>query len=132
MLNSPQKRPSRFDRKYFFPDPDKEQRTAYAHFWQRKLSDNDDIAFPDELCGAIADITDEFSFAYMQEAFVASLLAIARQENKVGSTPAVSDDLTEDLGDDDWVGVVSNRRLDGDLEDLVLWKEMQRQVKILR
>ena len=72
------KRPSRFDRKYLFPDPDREQRVMYAQFWQGKLKSNKEIPFPDELCGKIADITDGFSFAYMQEAFVATLLAIAR------------------------------------------------------
>jgi len=74
------KRPSRFDRKYFFSDPDSDQREQYAHFWQEKLKDNKDLAFPDALCGAIAGITGGFSFAYMQEAFVASLLAIARRK----------------------------------------------------
>jgi len=75
------KRPSRFDRKYLFPDPDREQRKQYAAFWQRKLKDNKDIEFPDSLCDAIAGITDGFSFAYMQEAFVASLLAIAGRKD---------------------------------------------------
>lgn len=72
------KRPSRFDRKYLFPDPDRKERVMYAHFWQGKLKSNKEIAFPDELCEKMADITDGFSFAYMQEAFVAALLAIAR------------------------------------------------------
>ena len=52
------KRPSRFDRKYLFPDPNKEQRTRYAEYWQKKLSDNKDIDFPDKLCPAIAGITE--------------------------------------------------------------------------
>lgn len=71
------KRPSRFDRKYFFPNPDEAQRVKYAKFWQGKLDDNKDIEFPDELCEAIAKITDGFSFAYMQEAFIAALLVLA-------------------------------------------------------
>ncbi|KAJ2971269.1 hypothetical protein NUW58_g9464 [Xylaria curta] len=87
------KRPSRFDRKYFFPDPDLEQRVAYCKFWQKKLSDNKDIEFPDELCDAIAEITDKFSFAYMQEAFVAALLAIARRsEGGEGETVSAADE----------------------------------------
>ena len=49
----------------------------YSQFWQRKLRDNKEIEFPDKLCVAIADITHDFSFAYMQEAFVAALLALA-------------------------------------------------------
>lgn len=75
------KRPSRFDRKYLFPNPDAKERTAYMKFWQAKLADNKDLEFPDKLCPAIAFITDGFSFAYLQEAMVASLLAIARDED---------------------------------------------------
>ncbi|KAI9708834.1 MAG: hypothetical protein M1820_003790 [Bogoriella megaspora] len=77
------KRPSRFDRKIYFPDPDEGQRIQYCYYWQGKLSDNDEIDFPDELCTAIAKITDKFSFAYMQEAFVAALLAIATERHEL-------------------------------------------------
>ena len=73
-------RPSRFDRKYLFPLPNKHERTLYARFWQRKVHKSDaKIPFPEEMCDAIADITADFSFAYMQEAFVAALLTIARE-----------------------------------------------------
>ena len=71
------KRPSRFDRKYLFPNPDEAQRVEYCKFWRKKLDGSEDVEFPEVLDGAIASITDGFSFAYMQEAFVASLLAIA-------------------------------------------------------
>jgi transitional endoplasmic reticulum ATPase len=115
------KRPSRFDRKYLFPDPNRAERVAYCHFWQKKLADNKDIDFPDELCDAIAGITDEFSFAYIQEAFVAALLALARATNGETASP--------DDGADDWVEV----RGGGDkLEKNALWVEIQKQVKILR
>lgn len=131
------KRPSRFDRKYYFPNPNLAERTAYCRFWQRKLSDNKDIEFPDELCGAIAAITDDFSFAYMQEAFVAALLAIARQS---GSSPAAAIVEEEDLeewdvaGEDVWVGVTlgGGDRDDDDLDGLVLWIEIKKQIKTLR
>lgn len=122
-----QKRPSRFDRKYFFPDPNLKERTAYCHFWQRKLSDNKDIDFPDKLCTAIAEITVDFSFAYMQEAFVASLLAIAGRSHGVGKPGGGKEVVTEEL-EDDWVGV----RGDRDLDELVLWVEIQKQIRILR
>ncbi|WYZ36829.1 hypothetical protein EsH8_II_000335 [Colletotrichum jinshuiense] len=122
------KRPSRFDRKYFFPDPDLEQRIAYCHFWQRKLKSNKDIDFPDKLCEAIAKITDKFSFAYMQEAFVAALLAIARRSEtrKRDSIEA----LTEQL-EDDWLGVVETST-DEELSKLTLWVEIKKQIEILR
>ncbi|KAF5716175.1 ATPase [Fusarium mundagurra] len=122
------KRPSRFDRKYYFPDPNIDQREAYCHFWQKKLKSNKDIEFPDRLCRAIAEITDKFSFAYIQEAFVAALLAIARRsETKPavgGSGEAwvlVSDDFGDTLASDK-----------SDLEKLELWIEIKKQIKILR
>ncbi|KAL1611880.1 hypothetical protein SLS60_000102 [Paraconiothyrium brasiliense] len=118
------KRPSRFDRKYYFPDPDYEQRVQYAKYWQGKLKHNDTVEFPDDLCPAIAKITDKFSFAYMQEAFVASLLAIAAgggkdEESQHNDLQALHRALARTMGQPD-------------LSDLVLWKEIQKQVKILR
>ncbi|KAI0892634.1 P-loop containing nucleoside triphosphate hydrolase protein [Annulohypoxylon nitens] len=120
------KRPSRFDRKYLFPDPNLDQRIAYCKFWQSKLSSNKEIDFPDKLCSAIAGITDKFSFAYMQEAFVASLLAIARKDE--GIDPSYEYPLTEEMSDG-WVGVIAD---DDDLDGLILWKEIKKQVAILR
>jgi len=99
---------------YLFPDPDFKQRVAYCKFWQKKLADNKSIEFPDELCDAIADITHDFSFAYIQEAFVAALLVLAR-----GSPET----------EDDWVLAEAVR---DDLDKLVLWVEIQKQVAILR
>jgi SpoVK/Ycf46/Vps4 family AAA+-type ATPase len=107
------KRPSRFDRKYLFPNPNEPQRVAYAQYWQKKLESNKDVDFPDALCGAIASITDGFSFAYIQEAMVASLLAIAARSG------------SDHKGEDGSSG-------DDDLDKLVLWREIKKQVKILR
>ena len=95
---------------------------AYCHFWQSKLADNNDVEFPDKLCDAIADITEDFSFAYIQEAFVAALLAIARSEDEG------SDSETE-ANEDGWV--LTKSRND-ELSGLPLWVEIQKQVKILR
>ncbi|KAI0527945.1 ATPase [Xylaria bambusicola] len=138
------KRPSRFDRKYYFPDPNKEQRVAYCKFWQGKLADNKDIEFPDELCEAIADITGKFSFAYMQEAFVAALLAIARRterstnqksfskkllkrENKYGWVVCNVSDDEDDMNDS-----VRSSDSEDDLDSLVLWVEIKKQIATLR
>jgi hypothetical protein len=52
----------------YFGDPDNDERTLYAQYWQRKLKDNADVAFPDSLVKEIADLTDKFSFAYLKEA----------------------------------------------------------------
>ncbi|KAI0190240.1 ATPase [Xylaria flabelliformis] len=125
------KRPSRFDRKYFFPDPNLEQRIAYCKFWQGKLADNKDIEFPNELCEAVAAITDKFSFAYMQEAFVAALLAIARRSKKGGDRRG-QEPLTRDVGDG-WLDVCDSGDDDhSDLDDLPLWVEIKKQIETLR
>ncbi|CRK34848.1 hypothetical protein BN1708_019633, partial [Verticillium longisporum] len=119
-----QKRPSRFDRKYLFPDPNVDQREAYCRFWQAKLKSNKEIEFPDRLCRAIAEITDRFSFAYIQEAFVAALLALARRGSGAGER------RTSGASADAWI-VVSDDAGDG-LDKLVLWVEIQKQIEILR
>ncbi|KAI9656197.1 MAG: hypothetical protein M1821_004860 [Bathelium mastoideum] len=136
------KRPSRFDRKFYFPEPDLQERIQYCHYWQRKLADNKEIEFPDKLCKAIAKSTDKFSFAYLQEAFVAALLVIAFEhegedanesplqqysEEAAEATPDAASDLIDvsvpgslEKGDDD------------DLDDLLLWRVIQQQIKLLR
>ncbi|KAF8076577.1 P-loop containing nucleoside triphosphate hydrolase protein [Lyophyllum atratum] len=73
-------RPSRFDRKFKFDDPDREERALYARYWQNKLKDNQNISFPDQLVEDIAEATDQFSFAYLKEAFVSSLVELASYE----------------------------------------------------
>ena len=93
----------------------------YCEFWRLKLKGNKSVVFPKELCPKIAEITGGFSFAYMNEAFVATLLAIARRED---------DDELEDEFEE--VGEYDKNKNDDDIEDLILWKEMRRQVRILR
>ncbi|KAI9728632.1 MAG: hypothetical protein M1828_002738 [Chrysothrix sp. TS-e1954] len=88
------KRPSRFDRKFYFPKPDQAERAKYAEYWRTKLrsGENGDgdaqLDFPKSMCDGIARLTDGFSFAYMQEAFVATLLAIAAENDKSGESDA--------------------------------------------
>jgi hypothetical protein len=104
------KRPSRFDRRYVFPLPRLAGRTQYAEFWRKKLDKNGaKVEFPKPLSSKIAGITSGFSFATMKEAFISTLLSLARN----------GDDKTRDTGHDD-------------IDDLPLWKEMQIQVKLLR
>lgn len=73
----------------------------------------------------------------MQEAFVAALLAIARNEGADGDNSDDSGDegygvATVDLADE-WVGVVDPAsRDDVDLEHLKLWVEIKKQIEILR
>jgi transitional endoplasmic reticulum ATPase len=100
----------------------------YAKFWQGKLKDNKDVEFPDMLCTKVAEITDKFSFAYMQEAFVASLLAIAVRGGK-------SEEVDKWSGPHDPLAtahVAVGGGEDPDLDHLELWVEMKKQVKILK
>ena len=116
-------------------------------YWQGKLSDNDDLEFPDKLAPAVAKITHGFSFAYMQEAMIASLLSIAREKDayaerlclecmgaaheKGSSCDAEPKRAFKGLYD--WVCAV--RRVDEedrDLDDYVLWRELKKQIRLLR
>lgn len=105
-------RPSRFDRKYLFPLPSDEERVLYCNYWREKLENKPSIDFPKKLCVAIAGITQEFSFAYMKEAFVATLLTIANRRSEDART--------------------CGGEGDGDLDDYELWREMKKTVKLLR
>ncbi|TKA73372.1 hypothetical protein B0A55_06371 [Friedmanniomyces simplex] len=81
------KRPSRFDRKYLFPLPNEHERTLYCEYWYHKLEHNAAIVFPRKLAPAMARITPGFSFAFLQECFVATLLILARGEDDAYSAP---------------------------------------------
>ena len=143
------KRPSRFDRKYHFPNPDKEEREMYMKYWQTKLDDNDDVEFPDKICAAAAKITNGFSFAYLQEAMIASLLAIARDQDgfserlclecmKAHEKPENGSTCDRETkrpfkGLFDWVWLVRQTdEKDPDLDDYVLWRELKKQIRLLR
>lgn len=113
-------RPSRFDRKYLFPLPSEQERDLYCQFWRAKLkARNVEIEFPKKICPAVAIITDGFSFAYLQEAFVASLLAIAGKRSETGNDEMKAVGGGEDDGDKD-------------LNDYELWREIKKTVKALR
>ncbi|RVD80435.1 uncharacterized protein DFL_008332 [Arthrobotrys flagrans] len=78
------KRPSRFDRKYLFDNPSDSERVRYIEYWRHKLGDTP-IDFNDDLVEELAGLTKDFSFAYMKEAFVSTLLILAgRRNNKDG------------------------------------------------
>ncbi|KAJ7765062.1 P-loop containing nucleoside triphosphate hydrolase protein [Mycena maculata] len=74
-------RPSRFDRKYLFDDPSREERALYVKYWQNKLKSNKEIEFPDSLVDEVTDLTPKFSFAYLKEAFVSTLVTLAGWED---------------------------------------------------
>lgn len=104
------KRPSRFDRKYLFDVPNRDERVQYAEYWRHKLRNNKKVDFPKEMSARVADITGEFSFAYMKEAFVAALLVLAAKNDEEQYMSNWEDPLSVN----------------------VLWKEIKRQVENLR
>lgn len=52
----------------FFPNPNEEERKAYAYYWRHKLAENKRVEFPTSLIYDFVDKTHDFSFAYMKEA----------------------------------------------------------------
>ena len=68
------KRPSRFDRKFAFALPEYQQRLLYAKYWHEKLKSNLLVDFGLEAAVFLAKITQGFSFAYMKELLVNSLM----------------------------------------------------------
>lgn len=51
---------------------------AYCRQWAGKYAGEAAVDFPDELCRVIAQLTAGFSFAYLKELFIASLLILSR------------------------------------------------------
>ena len=113
------KRPGRFDRKYHFALPAAPERAAYCEYWRQKLAKNDnDLEFPESLSSKIAEITEDFSFAYIKEAFVTSLLTIVgtkKGTNKADDELEPAASGTDELEDDN-----------------LLWRIMKKQVETLR
>ena len=91
-----------------------------AQYWRNKLKSKQSIEFPGKLCDAIADITEDFSFAYLKEAFVATLLELARKHGND------DDEDISDVDDDDDDGE------DDPLEKYEFWRVIKAQVKVLR
>ncbi|VDC06306.1 unnamed protein product [Peniophora sp. CBMAI 1063] len=75
-------RPSRFDRKFLFDDPDRPSRRLYVKYWQDQLAGSEDISFPEALAEEIADSTGKFSFAYLKEVFVSSLVSLLKEREE--------------------------------------------------
>ncbi|KAI9806112.1 MAG: hypothetical protein M1833_004519 [Piccolia ochrophora] len=123
------KRPSRFDRKYLFPDPVFSQRVQYSEYWRQKLKSNPKIDFPKKLNRAVAKITDGFSFAYLKEAFVSALLALVHDRKHRGGTRSLREVVDGVHEGDDGSGGGGG---DDDLDDVPLWVELRKQIRTLR
>ena len=65
-------RPSRFDRKYFFNPPAAPERESYVAFWNRELQG--ELRLSDEASVKVVRDTEGFSFAYLKELFLSSMM----------------------------------------------------------
>jgi len=65
-------RPSRFDRKYHFNLPARKERATYIDQWNRSLES--ELKLSDKSVSRAAESTEGFSFAYMKELFLSSMM----------------------------------------------------------
>ncbi|MCA9790986.1 MAG: AAA family ATPase [Candidatus Eremiobacteraeota bacterium] len=70
-------RPSRFDRKYRFALPEKPERLAYLGLWNERLQD--ELRIDPEQLEELAEQTGEFSFAYLRELMMSSMMTWIHQ-----------------------------------------------------
>ncbi len=65
-------RPSRFDRKYYFDLPREVERSSYVTAWDKELQV--ELRLSEEVVREVVQLTEGFSFAYMKELFLSSLM----------------------------------------------------------
>ncbi len=65
-------RPSRFDRKYHFELPDAPERSTYLALWNASLKPA--LQLSTEGISKISELTADFSFAYLKELFLSSMM----------------------------------------------------------
>jgi len=65
-------RPSRFDRKYHFPLPAVAERRTYVRMWNQRLAP--EARLSEAGMERVAGATDGFSFAYLKELFLSSMM----------------------------------------------------------
>lgn len=65
-------RPSRFDRKYPFDLPEVAERKAYIAMWNASLKAA--LQLSEEGIGKLSELTEGFSFAYLKELFLSSMM----------------------------------------------------------
>jgi hypothetical protein len=96
-------RPSRFDRKYPFDLPELAERLAYISMWNGSLKPALQLA--DEGIARLGEITEGFSFAYLKELFLSSMMRWIADERKE-SMPATMQQVMETQ-----VGVLSEQMM---------------------
>lgn len=78
-------RPSRFDRKYHFDLPSAPTRASYIAAWNERLKPA--LRLSAEGCAQLAELTEGFSFAYIQEVFVSSMMHWMSRRDDGGILP---------------------------------------------
>jgi len=73
-------RPSRFDRKYPFDLPELAERLAYISMWNGSLKPT--LQLTEEAIARLGEITEGFSFAYLKELFLSSMMRWIAVEQK--------------------------------------------------
>jgi AAA+ superfamily predicted ATPase len=73
-------RPSRFDRKYYFNLPAEHERRAYLVSWNQSLEPGLKLSEP--AISKLVEATDGFSFAYMKELFLSSMMQWMAESGK--------------------------------------------------
>lgn len=73
-------RPSRFDRKYPFDLPEQAEREAYINMWNDSLQQA--LRLSDEAAHKVAEATEGFSFAYLKELFLSSMMRWVSNEQQ--------------------------------------------------
>jgi hypothetical protein len=88
-------RPSRFDRKYAFGLPGEEQRLGYVAQWNAGL--DAELLLDEAELARITQLTDGFSYAYLKELFVSSLMRwVGTEGERFGTLLAEQADVLRD------------------------------------
>lgn len=87
-------RPSRFDRKYHFDLPSPVERARYAKAWNARLDAA--MHLTEDQTAALVEGTEGFSFAYLKELFLSSMIRWMKQQ-KAGSMAAITTEQLKTL-----------------------------------
>jgi DNA polymerase III delta prime subunit len=81
-------RPSRFDRKYHFDLPGPEERVAYLALWNERLQE--EMRLPEPVLEQVVQVTEGFSFAYLKELVLSSMMRWISAPEPGGMTAAMA------------------------------------------
>lgn len=87
-------RPSRFDRKYHFDLPSPIERARYAKSWNARLEEA--MRLSDEDAAQLVEGTEGFSFAYLKELFLSSMIRWMKHQ-KAGTMAAIATEQLKTL-----------------------------------